>query len=276
MDIHLFETLLYQHESETLDFKKEQYKFSGATDEEKGELLKDILAFANSYRKSNAYILIGVEEVRPGPCKVHHIPNHLDDHQLQQFVNSRTQRLVEFSYEVFEYQGKNVGIIQIRVQQRPLFLKKSFGKLFAQAVYVRHGSSTAIADPDEISLMGFVRNDEASREIELREVLRELNYFNETYSKIDLQKRSVSFPTDLYLRLIDKGILHFLPEELNAKLRDVYSEIRISNQMVAIAWSAPRGTQVWKECIAEAQRRYFEACQKAILVMDDIRQILTR
>ena len=36
--------LLQQSESETLDFKRDQYPFAGETVEAKGELLKDILA----------------------------------------------------------------------------------------------------------------------------------------------------------------------------------------------------------------------------------------
>ena len=44
------ESLLYEEEGNTLDFKKEQYKFSKATDEEKSELLKDILGFVVSIK----------------------------------------------------------------------------------------------------------------------------------------------------------------------------------------------------------------------------------
>lgn len=273
MNTHLFETLLYQHESESLDFKREQYKLG--TDEEKVTLLKDILAFANSFRRSEAYILIGVEEVRPGPCQVFDIADHPQDNDLQQLVNSKTNRLVEFSYEVFIYNGKRVGIIQIQIQQKPIYLKKAFANLPRQVVYVRHGSSNEPAGPDEISMMGIVRNDEITRQIELREVLRELTYFTEVYPKIELSKRSVTFPTDIYNRLIDKGVLHFLPEELNRKLRDVYSEIRVSNQVIINAWSAPPNSVVWNSGIVEARRRYFDAIQKAIVLIGDIREFLT-
>src|ERR1700730_8215080 len=95
----LFERLLYEEESTTLDFKKEQYRFAKATEEEKSELLKDILGFANAWRRSEAYILIGVEDVRGGRGNVIGIPAatpHLDDHSLQQFVNNLTNRPVRF------------------------------------------------------------------------------------------------------------------------------------------------------------------------------------
>ena len=61
MTNELFERLLYEEEGTTIDFKKEQYRFVKATDEEKSELLKDILGFANAFRRSATYILIGVE-----------------------------------------------------------------------------------------------------------------------------------------------------------------------------------------------------------------------
>jgi predicted HTH transcriptional regulator len=70
MDKSVFERLLYEDESTSLDFKSEQYPFAKATDEEKSELLKDIPGFANAWRRADAYILIGVSEVRGGRSEV--------------------------------------------------------------------------------------------------------------------------------------------------------------------------------------------------------------
>ena len=42
--------LLRRSESETLDFKSKQYPFARANDEEKSELLKDIVAMANGWK----------------------------------------------------------------------------------------------------------------------------------------------------------------------------------------------------------------------------------
>src|SRR4051794_20978604 len=160
MNDAMFERLLYEEESTTLDFKQEQYRFAKASDEEKSELLKDILGFANAWRRSEAYILIGVEDVRGGRGNVLGIPNadHLDDHSLQQFVNNLTNRPVRFHYEAFGFEGKQVGIIRIEERQaRPLYLKRDYGKLKRTEVYVRRGSSTdptKPAGPDEIALMG--------------------------------------------------------------------------------------------------------------------------
>lgn len=157
MDAAFFERLLHEEESTMLDFKKEQYPFAKATDEEKSELLKDILGFANAWRRSDAYILIGVEEVRGGRSKVIGITNHLDDHALQQFVNCRTNRPIHFSYEALGIASKQVGIIRIEQQTRPIYLQKGYGKLKQEEVYVRRGSSTNHQKPaslEEIAQMG--------------------------------------------------------------------------------------------------------------------------
>lgn len=158
MNNELFERLLYEEESTTLDFKKEQYRFAKATDDEKSELLKDILGFANAWRRSEAYILIGVEDVRGGRGNVVGIPvtDHLDDHSLQQFVNNLTNQPVRFHYEAFGFERKQVGIIRIDEQTRPIYLKRDYGKLAREKVYVRRGSATDPTKPaslEEIAQM---------------------------------------------------------------------------------------------------------------------------
>lgn len=148
--------LLYQSESEALDFKREQYRFSRASDDDKAELLKDVLAFANAWRDKDALILVGAEEQKGAPATVVGIAptDHLDDADLQQFVNRKTNRPVVFSYEQAQYRGLHVGCIRVPVQTRPLFAKKKCGnKVEANTVYVRRGSSTDAADPDEVTKM---------------------------------------------------------------------------------------------------------------------------
>ena len=154
MDDDLLDHLLHEEEGVELDFKRDQYKFENADDASKSELLKDILVFANAWRRSTAYILLGVEEVKGSRCKVVGIASNLDDASLQQFVNSKTQRPVVFAYQSFRFEGVDIGVIEIPVQQRPIYLNRNFGKLKKHSVYLRRGSSTAIATPDEIARMG--------------------------------------------------------------------------------------------------------------------------
>ena len=154
IDASLVQRLLYEEESYVLDFKQEQYPFAGASDEEKSELLKDVLAFANGCHRTDAFILTGVKEVKGGASTVIGISNDLDDAQLQQFVNSKTQRPVMFSYRAIPVRQVQVEVIHIPVQKRPIFLKKDYARLENKKVYVRRGTSTAVADPDEIAMMG--------------------------------------------------------------------------------------------------------------------------
>ncbi len=154
IDDQLIESLLYEEESKELDVKLKSYRFTKATDNEKSELLKDILSFANAWRRSDAYILLGVQEVKGGRNKVVGISDLLDDAVVQQFINSKTNSPINFSYRNLTFEEKNIALIHIPIQKRPFYLKKNYGKLEKDKVYVRRGSSTAIATPTEISKMG--------------------------------------------------------------------------------------------------------------------------
>jgi hypothetical protein len=148
------EALLWEDESATLDFKQTQYPFATANDDQKSEIIKDVLAFANAFRRDDAYVLLGVQEQPGGRATILGVTNHLDDASLQQLVNTKTNRPVEFSYHALTIDGQQIGAIRIPRQQRPTYLRKPYGKLQSQAVYVRHGSSTSIASPEEIARMG--------------------------------------------------------------------------------------------------------------------------
>ena len=152
-DIDHLHSLLDKEEGPTLDFKRDQYRFHKASPTEKSELLKDILAFANTTRDSSAYILIGVDEVKGGASKVVGIKKHIEDATLHEFVNSKTQRRVEFTYFPFSVDNFEIGVIEIPVQERPVYVKERFGRVRKGEVYIRDGSSTGVATPAEISAM---------------------------------------------------------------------------------------------------------------------------
>ena len=161
LTLETLENLLRQEEGPTLDFKRDQYFFDKGSHSDKdvllkskGELLKDILAFANTQRPTPAYILIGVEEIQGGRSRVVGVKKHLDDSRLHQFVNQKTQRRVNFSYIPFTVGGYEIGIIEIeQSQDPPIYLKKRFGKVKKGEVYVRDGSSTTIASAPEVTEM---------------------------------------------------------------------------------------------------------------------------
>lgn len=158
----LIKTLLYKSEGDTLDFKRDQYPLAGADNETKSELVKDIVAFANAWKTADAHILIGVDENPGDKAIVVGITDHLEDANLQLLVNSKAIRPVRFHYSAVAVEGKQIGVITIGLNQdRPLYLKKDFGKLRKDVVYVRRGSSTVEAGPDEIAEMGKARAEAA-------------------------------------------------------------------------------------------------------------------
>lgn len=156
MDNQLLEELLHEDEKESLDFKRDQYPFDRASDTEKAHLLKDILAMANAWRREPAFILIGVEEVKGGRSKIIGVQNQLEDSNVQQFVNSKTNKPLQFKCSAYSAEGKSIGVIELPVlsEQRPFYLVSRYDGLQQETVYLRRGSSTDTASPEEICQMG--------------------------------------------------------------------------------------------------------------------------
>lgn len=165
MDTIPLNSLLHRSESETLDFKRELLPFSKATNDQKTELLKDILSMANAWKDSDAYIVIGVEEENGRAKKICGANATITDAEVQQFVNSHTTRAISFRIVEMQHEGASLTIVQIdKAQNRPICIKKAIGKLKENVVYIRRGSSTAEATPEEIANMG--RRDEKEEKSE--------------------------------------------------------------------------------------------------------------
>lgn len=156
----LLNMLRYKSESTDIDFKSTQYRFNNGTETEKSELLKDILAIANSWRDGDGYILLGFKDQRPHPAEVVGIQDSIDDSRIQQFVHGKVKPKLTFRYEEHRYEDKTIGIIIIPKQKRPFYLTSPYGKLKSNVVYVRRGSSTDEAEPVETIAMG---NEDSGR-----------------------------------------------------------------------------------------------------------------
>lgn len=165
MDTTTLISLLHRSESETLDFKRELPPFSKASNDEKAELLKDILSMANAWKDSDAYIVIGVEEENGRAKKICGANATINDADVQQFVNSNTTHPISFRIIEKQHDEITLTIVQIdKAQKRPICVKKAIGKLKENIVYIRRGSSTAEASPGEIADMG--RRDEKEEKSE--------------------------------------------------------------------------------------------------------------
>ena len=155
----LIKELIEKDESDILDFKRDQYHFTKASNEEKSELLKDIIACSNALKPGEkAYIIVGVQEVKGGKNIVRGTDVHFDDANLQQFVNYKTNRKVDFSYQVHLFESKKIDVICISPPKFPIYINKDFGKLREKVIYYRSGSSTRrTTEPDEIARMAIER-----------------------------------------------------------------------------------------------------------------------
>jgi len=228
-DLTLLITLIHQPESQTLDFKRDQYKFYKAPDTEKAELLKDILAFANAWKSTDAYILIGVEEGANGKATLCGVANHLKDNDLQQFVNTKTNRSVHFLCGTVSIDGNHVDYIRIdAAQERPIYLQKAFGGLKQNAVYIRHGSSTAEASPQEIAEIGANESENA----------REIPSLQLEFANCDARETFGNSASVMSIRLIDrppppidqlpKALQKLGRENLQSLMRQA-SDVKLSN-----------------------------------------------
>jgi hypothetical protein len=189
----LLTELRYKSEGTDIDFKQTQYRFIGGSDEEKSEMLKDILAISNAWRDGPGYILVGFKDQRPHPAEVVGIIESIDDAKLQQFVSSKVKPKLTFHYEECLYEGKTVGVFTIPKQKRPFFLANPFGKLKKNIVYVRRGSSTDEAEPSEITQMGLADAGRGEIKIDLS-VLTPDNIDLPTTFDLNYLKFSETFP----------------------------------------------------------------------------------
>lgn len=149
----LLTALRYKSEGTDIDFKSAQYRFTNGSEEDKAEMLKDILAISNAWRDGPGYILLGFRDCRPNPAEVVGITESLDDSRVQQFVHGKVRPMLTFSYEEHLYEGKTVGVITIPKQKRSFYIAHAYGRLKSNVVYVRRGSSTSEAEPPEIAAM---------------------------------------------------------------------------------------------------------------------------
>ena len=107
MDIQRLKQLLSRDEDEKLDFKA---KLNLTTESEKKELVKDVIAIANS-RGGRGYILYGVEDKTKrilGICA-----HDFQEEQIQQIIYNRTDPPVPVSVDTVEYKDKTVAVLTI-------------------------------------------------------------------------------------------------------------------------------------------------------------------
>ena len=167
MNTILFEKLIKEEESNTLDFKKEFYDFTGINkierEKKQTSFIKDILAFANTIRDKSAFIIIGIEDQTKnliGMSALH------DGNELSTVLENRLDIISEYHYENFKYDSKDFGIIEIPVKSYslPCRAKKDIGTKIKQKVtYIRRDQSIGEATREEelniIEWFNYIKNE---------------------------------------------------------------------------------------------------------------------
>lgn len=141
-------------ERDWLDFKRDAYGDLKSA-QSRNELIKDILAMANTPRDRSAVLILGVSWTAENGSEIIGLERHLDDQQFQtSFGTDRAQPIPRFTYTPFNLDGKNIGTIEILLDDRGPFTPiKDFDGLQAGAIYFRRGTTSERAVGDEIAMI---------------------------------------------------------------------------------------------------------------------------
>lgn len=142
MDKYKLKMLLESDEGPKLDFKQ---SLSLETDGEKKELVKDVIAIANS-RGGRGYIIFGVEDKTKRIVGIK--DENISEEKIQQIISSRCDPPVSIKFEIVEYNGKKLGVLTIyKSSLRPHQMVQN------GVFYIRRGSTTDVARREEIASM---------------------------------------------------------------------------------------------------------------------------
>ncbi|HVW15220.1 MAG TPA: ATP-binding protein [Mucilaginibacter sp.] len=152
MDIE--DIILYERECTYVDFKWEEYK-----GDNKGEFIKDIVAFANADYNGDRYIIIGLKKTAT-EINFNNIGNPEDGAAIQQRINAAIEPELNVTYCPYQYQGHNLVILTIKNPDKPPYvITKDIinkDKLVRKGeCWVRKGERKEIASRKDLDRMYF-------------------------------------------------------------------------------------------------------------------------
>ncbi|MBT2728566.1 ATP-binding protein [Bacillus sp. ISL-75] len=110
------------YECEYIDFKAKHYPAKGATD-----LLKDIMAMANSQHQGSKFIIMGVKDDLIEGRSIEGINKNdqVDPSTYQEFILNNIEPDIDMNIYYLNYQDKIIGVIEIQnTMDRPYMIKK--------------------------------------------------------------------------------------------------------------------------------------------------------
>lgn len=140
----------YEEESSHLDFKVIEY-----TRSTNPELVKDVLAFANSHHRGDKRIIIGIKKEN-GKVTIIPVINGTDSAAIQQLLLENISPHPTVTYEPFIYNGESIRVLTIIDENnRPYMLTKDIlkdSKLFHKkgSMVIRKGTTTPAINRDDL------------------------------------------------------------------------------------------------------------------------------
>jgi hypothetical protein len=155
--------LVKNGERKDVDFKR---LLSLDTARKKSEFIKDISSIANS-TDYIGYLIIGVEDdgeiVGSDP---------IEEERIQQIAHGYIDPPIDIEILMFEKNNKNISILVIKPTLKPHKISRDSDNLEKGTVYVRHGTVTFKATPDEIVAMSESKKIYVSDLKELRQGMK--------------------------------------------------------------------------------------------------------
>ncbi len=146
----MLDQLVAEWETTSVEFKREIHTNIA---DEKAELVRDILALANTRASGEHLLIVGFEPATHGWVQTPD-PKITQDH-LEDIVSEYTAPTVKIRYEVIGYRAGPVG--RLKVLRNPLELpykvKRSIGekrRILVGQVFVRHNSHVAVASQEDL------------------------------------------------------------------------------------------------------------------------------
>lgn len=142
--------LVAQWETTSVDFKRELHT---NTADEKAELIKDVIALANTQASGRRFLIVGFDD----KTRQYHGPPDpkVTQEHLEQLMSQYTDPVVDLRYEVLAYRAGPVGKLEVLRDPKKLLycVAKSTGdkKRVKQGdIFVRHGSLSEPPTPGEL------------------------------------------------------------------------------------------------------------------------------
>ncbi len=148
-------------ETTSVEFKAE---LRSRTKDQKAELVKDLVGLANTQASGERLLVVGFDNETHG----YHgsLDTDLTQDNLERIMSPYTEPYLDVRYEVVEYRGGPVGLIEVLRDPRKLPYKvaRSVGdrkRIEEDQIFVRHGSQTE--EPTNAELEAILKEGERAR-----------------------------------------------------------------------------------------------------------------